>query len=94
MSKLLASVALWVVAALSIAADGPATVTLAVSNMTCSLCPVTVKKSLERVRGVVSAKADLGTQSAVVRYDPKLTDPQALIQATTRAGYPSQVKAR
>jgi periplasmic mercuric ion binding protein len=92
MRKLLASVALWVVAALSIAADGPATVTLAVGNMTCSLCPVTVKKSLERVHGVVSAKADLATQSAVVRYDPKLTDPQALVQATTRAGYPSKVK--
>jgi mercuric ion binding protein len=92
MRKLLVSLALWLVAALAIAADGPATVKLAVSNMTCALCPVTVKKSLERVRGVVSAKADLGTQSAVVTYDPKLTDPRALVEATTRAGYPSEVK--
>ena len=93
MRKLLA--VLSVLAALPIfagAADKPAIVTLKVSNMTCELCPVTVKKALQHVRGVVSAKADLATRTAVVSYDPSVTDPQALIQATTHAGFPSTVK--
>ena len=95
MRKLLISVALSVFTALPVfagAADTPATVTLKVSNMTCELCPVTVKKALQGVHGVVSAKADLATKTAVVNYDPNLTSPQALIQATTHAGFPSTVK--
>ena len=93
MRKLL--VILSIIAALPIsagAADKPATVTLNVSNMTCELCPVTVKKALQHVRGVVSARADLATRTAVVSYDPSVTDLQALIQATTNAGFPSTVK--
>jgi mercuric ion binding protein len=32
------------------------TVTLDVKNMTCSICPITVKKALEKVAGVTMAK--------------------------------------
>ena len=32
------------------------TVTLDVENMTCSICPITVKKALEKVAGVTMAK--------------------------------------
>ena len=90
MRTLIAAIALAL--ALPAAAAQLATVTLIVKNMTCAVCPITVRKALQKVPGVVSAKADLKTKTAVVRYDPGRTNPQALIRATTDAGYPSAVK--
>ncbi|MFV1996444.1 MAG: mercury resistance system periplasmic binding protein MerP [Acidiferrobacterales bacterium] len=68
------------------------TVTLDVQNMTCKFCPITVRKSLEKVDGVVKAKASLETKSATVTFDPAKTNVKALIKATTDAGYPSTLK--
>ncbi len=68
------------------------TVTLAVQNMTCELCPLAVKKALEKVPGVSAAQVDFATKTATVTYDPDQTQPEALIQATTNAGYPSTVQ--
>lgn len=68
------------------------TVTLTVQNMTCGSCPFIVRKSLERVPGVVDAKADLYTKTATVTFDPDKTNVDTLTQATTNAGFPSTVK--
>lgn len=68
------------------------TVTLAVENMTCAMCPITVRKSLEVVPGVQSALASDETHTATVIYDPSRASPEDLIRATTEAGYPSSVK--
>lgn len=68
------------------------TVVLDVQNMTCTLCPITVKKSLEQVPGVASAKVDLDKKTATVQFDPDKAAPAALIKATTDAGYPSAVR--
>lgn len=68
------------------------TVTLAVENMTCSLCPITVRKALEAVPGVIAAKADYGTRTATVTFDPERTNVQALTAATAHAGYPATPK--
>ena len=68
------------------------TATLDVSNMTCSACPITVRKALEKVPGVDSAKIDLKTHRAVVAFDPAKTTPELLTKATTDAGFPSSVK--
>lgn len=70
------------------------TVTLAVENMTCGVCPVTVRKALQRVPGVTKASADMDSHSATVTFDPSKTTVEALTQATTDAGYPSHVKKR
>lgn len=67
------------------------TVTLSVPGMTCSTCPVTVKKALTKVDGVIKTKASLEKLEAIVTFDDAKTNPQALIQATTNAGYPSQL---
>jgi mercuric ion binding protein len=67
------------------------TVVLDVQNMTCALCPITVKKSLEQVPGVVSAKVDLDKKTATVQFDPNKAAPVALVKATTNAGFPSTV---
>jgi mercuric ion binding protein len=65
------------------------TVVLDVQNMTCVLCPITVKKSLEQVPGVASAKIDLDKKTATVQFDPDQAAPAILIKATTNAGFPS-----
>ena len=65
------------------------TVVLDVQNMTCELCPITVKKSLQQVPGVVSAKVDLDKRTATVQFDPDKAAPTVLVKATTNAGFPS-----
>jgi len=68
------------------------TVTLAVQNMTCEMCQITVKKSLEKVPGVSGVKVDFDKKTATVTYDTNKAQPQALTTATTNAGYPSTVQ--
>ena len=72
-------------------AAAPQTAVLDVQNMTCSLCPVTVKKSLEMVPGVSQARIDFTKKTATVKFDPDKTSAATLVKATTDAGYPSTV---
>jgi mercuric ion binding protein len=67
----------------------PKTVTLAVSNMTCAACPITVKKALLRVSGVSDVSINLDKQQATIAFDDAKTSISALARATTDAGYPS-----
>ena len=80
------------VIASSAVAGETSTATLDVSNMTCSVCPITVRKALEKVPGVDSAKIDLKAHRAVVAFDPAKTTPELLTKATTDAGFPSSIK--
>ena len=73
-------------------AGEPKVAVLDVPSMFCSLCPITVKKALERVPGVVNAKADLATKRAEAKYDPDQTSPEALAKAVSEAGFPATVK--
>jgi len=73
-------------------AEETRTVTLAVSNMSCALCPITVRKALEKTRGVQQATVDFASKTATVRFDPKATNEEALVRATTNAGFPSKVQ--
>ena len=67
------------------------TIRLDVQNMTCPICPITVKRSLEQLPGVSTVKVDLAEKMAIVTYDPDTVDPEALTKATANAGYPSSV---
>lgn len=67
----------------------PQTAVLDVQNMTCSLCSITIRKALEKVPGVMDAKVDYDHKTATVKYDPGKTSAQALVKATTNAGFPS-----
>lgn len=69
----------------------PQTAVLDVQNMTCELCPVTVKKSLEKVPGVSQARIDFAKKTATVTFDAEKTNTTVLVKATTDAGYPSTV---
>ena len=68
------------------------TVTLAVENMYCAACPITVKSSLEAVPGVAKVAVSYKDKTAVVTFDDAKTAVPALIAATTKAGYPSAPK--
>jgi len=79
-------------AAMSAFAAEPKTAQLEVSGMICSLCPLTVRKALERVPGVLDAKADLATHSAQARYDPDKVSAETLAKAVSDAGFPTKLK--
>ena len=70
---------------------GEQTVKLAVSGMYCATCPLTVKKSLSAVPGVNKVAVSFEQKSATVTFDDKKTNVQALIKATTDAGYASKL---
>jgi mercuric ion binding protein len=77
----------------SAAFAGEKRVTLAVQNMYCSACPITVKSSLEAVPGVGKVVVSYQDKTAVVTFDDAKTAVPALISATTNAGYPSALKS-
>ncbi len=67
-------------------------VTLDVQNMTCAVCPITVKKALEHVSGVQQVKVDYAGKSATVQFDDMTATVDKLTEATKAAGYPSAIK--
>lgn len=66
------------------------TVKLAVDNMYCDACPITVGKAMQGVRGVKSAKVDYKTKTAIVVFDDSATTVEAIAAASTNAGYPAR----
>lgn len=68
----------------------PKTVVLNVSGMTCPACPITVKKALEKVPGVSKVDVQFEKKQVLVTFDDAKTSTDALVKATTNAGYPSQ----
>ena len=65
------------------------TVKLSVPSMNCAMCPITVRKALEKVEGVTQANVNYETRFAVVVYDDQKTNVGQLTQATGDAGFPS-----
>ncbi|NOU23247.1 MAG: mercury resistance system periplasmic binding protein MerP [Methyloglobulus sp.] len=68
------------------------TVTLAVQNMTCAVCPITVKKALEHISGIHQVSVDYPSKTATVQFDDTTTTVDNLTEATKDAGYPSSIK--
>jgi len=65
------------------------TATFAIENMTCALCPVTVRKAMEGVAGVRSVEVDFEAKTATAVFDPALTSTDAIAAASANAGYPA-----
>jgi len=74
---------------LAVVAAQPQTVVLDIQNMTCEVCPITVRKALDKVPGVAAVKVDFDKKTATVKFDPARANIAALVKATTDAGYPS-----
>ena len=65
------------------------TVTLAVPDMSCSTCPITVRKALLKVPGVSKAVVSLDRHDARVTFNDAKTSVEALLEATKDVGYPA-----
>jgi len=57
----------------------PETVVLDIPNMTCNFCPITIRKALNKVDGVIKAEASFETKTATVSFDPDKTNVEELI---------------
>lgn len=68
------------------------TTVFAVQNMTCPLCPVTVKTAMEGVSGVQAVTIDFDAKTATVVYNPAVATVDAIAAASTNAGYPAAPK--
>jgi mercuric ion binding protein len=66
-------------------------VTLAVDNMTCALCQITVARAIEAVPGVDAVAVDTVAHTATVPYDDARAGVLQLATAATNAGYPARV---
>jgi copper chaperone len=68
--------------------------TLRVEGMTCGGCAGSVASAAQAVPGVSRADVDWKAGRAVVRYQPEQTDPQAIADAISKAGYRATVEAQ
>ena len=66
------------------------TVKLAVDNMYCDACPITVGRAMKGVKGVKSAQVDYKNKTAFVVFDDGATTVEAIAAASTNAGYPAR----
>ena len=60
-------------------------------KMDCPSCPYIIKRSLQKVSGVLAVSVSYDDQVAVVRFDDAKTDTTALMSATRAVGFPSTV---
>ena len=58
-----------------------------ISGMTCATCAATIEKSLSNLKGITSASVNLGTETAVVEYDPAQVNPDDMEKTVTKSGY-------
>ncbi len=66
------------------------TTTLKVPGMTCTACPITVKKALQKVSGVSKIDVNYPQKEVTVTFDDAKTNEKALVKATTDVGFPAQ----
>lgn len=64
-------------------------VTLKVEGMTCGHCVGRVQKALDAATGVISAKVNLDSGTAVISYGAD-TDIAKLAEVVSESGYPAQ----
>ncbi|WP_286829260.1 MULTISPECIES: heavy-metal-associated domain-containing protein [Kordiimonas] len=67
------------------------TVTFTIEKMTCAMCPITVRKAMEKVAGVLFVETDYDSKTATVVFDPSRVNTDAIAAASTNAGYPAKV---
>ena len=61
------------------------TLEIPIAGMSCGGCVASVSNSLSKIAGVSNADVKIG--AATVIYDPALTNPAAIREAITTAGY-------
>jgi mercuric ion binding protein len=77
----------------SLASECDETVTFDVEKMTCATCPITVRKAMQRVEGVIEVEVSMEDESAVVTYDPSATTAAEIGRASTDVGFPAKARS-
>jgi len=77
----------------TVVAAETATASFAIENMTCAMCPITVRKAMEGVDGVRSVEVDFEAKTATAVFDPSTTSPADIAAASTNAGYPARLES-
>ncbi len=97
MQKILLAAALFSMTVIY-AQDGSAqeqTVTIHISGMTCSTCPVTVRHRAIQMKGVheaiVDYEAATASATATITYEDSEQSAQEIAQAITKLGYPATI---
>lgn len=60
-------------------------------NMTCALCPITVKRAMEGVEGVGAVEIEFQARTATVVFDTAATSADAIVGVSAGAAYPARV---
>jgi len=68
------------------------TITMNVENMTCAVCPVTVRTAMAAVPGVKDVKVDFANKTAVVVFDDAQATTDGIAEASRLAGFPASVR--
>jgi mercuric ion binding protein len=68
------------------------TATFTIENMTCALCPVTVKSAMAGADGVTSVTINFEAKTAMVVFNPSITTLEAIAAASADAGYPATAR--
>jgi Cu+-exporting ATPase len=63
-----------------------------IEGMTCASCAAHITKAVRKIEGVESVKVDLGSDSAIVGFDPAQTSLAAIALAVSEAGYEPHVE--
>ncbi|XP_068645455.1 copper-transporting ATPase HMA5-like [Aristolochia californica] len=58
-----------------------------IRGMTCTSCSATVESALQGLPGVQQALVALATEEAEIRYDPKIINPNQLVEAVDDSGF-------
>lgn len=69
---------------------GAHTLSLKISGMNCAACTIAIKRSVEKVPGVISVDIDFAGRRAKVETALK-ADPQAVLKAVDEAGYKAEL---
>ncbi len=69
-------------------------VTIDIKGMTCPLCTMAIKKSLNSTKGVKKVKVSLPKNMANVTFDNNETNTTILLNAIKKAGYSGIIKEK
>ena len=72
------------------ATAGETTATLAIKNMFCATCPITVREAIAKVPGVKTVAVDFRKNLAVVTFDDAIATVDKLAAASRDAGFPAE----
>lgn len=73
------------------ASAGEQAVSLSVPGMYCASCPYVVQAAIGRVEGVKAIRTDVNLKTANVIFDDVVATIDAILSATSDAGYPASV---